>query len=509
MNKIILLTFLAMLAITGNAQKKVGVATAPADSVLPVSRRVVFCLSMLSNLPAATAANLLTDSLGAVKQIVQYAKPIIDNTLANAQDASVPGNTLELSNWTRAWGPAVITKLSMPIKATSLKVPEVRLVSAVSMTIFRDNHLNYVLAIQATNPYCPYAWETLDFNVKQTVPWTYTKGNTAQGVISLGTSIGLAELLQLQDDSTGTSMQQFLNANNGTLKNIIVTGHSLGGALSPVLALYLNNYYYDSVKIATPNIYCLSTAGATPGDTTFANYYDSVLQENTVRIWNQFDVVPHAWGKSLMLGMESSVNDTTGKRYGGIYSTPGTSLFFDSTYTACKPNARQPVPFIPMATPDDINSLINYALGKADSSGVIYEPICNGGISFPGAGARVMPDSVYINVAPMDSTIRVEMDSIISHYIEKPFNDSSQFLPELGAQHVAAYNLYFQMKGIHEYIKQLVDINTASIVNSCKWGILSATAKKGKKATVIKRSPFTADAWSVFLSAVYRKAWEW
>ncbi len=92
---------------------------------------------------------------------------------------------------------------------------------------------------------------------------------------------------------------------------ICFTGHSLGGAIAPGLALWFkqaqgkaqipeNTILYpmpawDVNSVAT--ISCVSLAGATPGDTAFSHYFGEQLGANYDRIFNTNDVVPHGFAE--------------------------------------------------------------------------------------------------------------------------------------------------------------------------------------------------------------------
>ncbi len=54
----------------------------------------------------------------------------------------------------------------------------------------------------------------------------------------------------------------------------------------------------DAKRIA---IRCLDTAGQTPGDADFSRYFGERLGSATHRIWNQLDIVPHAFHPDTLL----------------------------------------------------------------------------------------------------------------------------------------------------------------------------------------------------------------
>jgi hypothetical protein len=467
-----------------------------------VNQNEVYCLSMLSNIPAQTYGTKFTllyqndSTIKSMQKIVNYSAPIIDSCLKNAVDSiSNPGKKLSLSNWKRFWGPGVIAKQSeiLPL----LNKPDYY-VSAASMTIFQNVSTNtFVVAIQATNPNSLYAWNTLDFSVDQTIPWNNT--DTSQGVISNGTSIGLNLLTTLNDLNNNNGVQALLKACNSQT-NVVVTGHSLGGALSPVLALYLKNKYQSKFN----NVYCLSTAGATPGNYSFAKYYNSQMQNNTIRIWNYFDIIPHAWNASIMNTIKSY--DSAGSLVGGIYSMAGTSVFYDSSYAPCKTDVTQPIAFTPMPTPVYIDTLVNWAIAKASST--TYTPICNNGSYFMGPSVSQKNSNYYINVVPIGATDWSIINNVISILTGKKIQITDGFfLPEMAAQHVDAYTYQFQMKQIHEYIKAQIDSNPQSLVNNCSKLIsftegINGLVSKPKSNTSTKIDPV-----ALFRAFIYKKAW--
>lgn len=80
---------------------------------------------------------------------------------------------------------------------------------------------------------------------------------------------------------------------------IIVTGHSKGGALAPTVALWLKEALSDKTECwdrkQTSRVSCCAFAGPTPGNADFAARVDAVLGEDLYQLINSNDIVPHAF----------------------------------------------------------------------------------------------------------------------------------------------------------------------------------------------------------------------
>ncbi len=458
------------------------------NSILPVDSQVVFCLSMISNLPASAYVNYgKHDSDSCSNYIISYTVPIMDSTLLYATD-NTGGQDLKLSDWKRVWGPAVTIRRSDMIKGNPY-------VASASYTIFQQQGTdNYVVGIEATNEYSYYDWRTLDFNVATTNKWTEIcpdAGETS-GVLSHGTYLGLNTLINLNsvldEQKSGVAFLDNIIAdakNNNKQVNIVVTGHSLGGALSPVFALYMQDHVETANATANANVYCMSTAGATPGDDAFAAYYNSKLLKNSVRVWNFLDVVPRGWDRDLMTAIKD------GQGGGGLYSASGSSVAFDSIYI-CKcakdTHMRNTIPFTPIETPDAIKVAVNLAMIAANRAGVTYQYICDRGTSFMGAGSN---GTIYVNI---DESKQKWMSKLLSILDGK----SVDFLSQLGAQHVSAYILHYNMKQIHEYMHEMVTRSEHSVVNhACdnKELIIPELTEEEKKIFALKLMHVGAWGW--------------
>lgn len=225
--------------------------------------QVYFCLNAISNISAAYNKNININSL---------TQSAISTVLA---DGTIQGL---IGSWTPVWGPVVNTVGGN---------------ASNTMFVAKNTQTSeYVVAIAGTDPDSFYDWIVEDADVLVTVPWNILKSGC--GNISLSMSTGLALLKGMQ--WKGQHLLDYLQSVNAT--NITVTGHSLGGALSPVMALFLSNNMGAGV-----NVSCRPTAGPTPGDATFATYWNNSevgQNSNTVRVWNAFDVVPCAYENDTM-----------------------------------------------------------------------------------------------------------------------------------------------------------------------------------------------------------------
>ena len=201
-----------------------------------------------------------------------------------------------IGDWKAIWGPIVYANdpTSNSVHADN------------TMGMFYNASENtIVISIAGTNVNSPYGWIVEDFSVHKTKSWELITGVPNSGNISLGTYTGLDILLNMKnekDDTLLDALENFLTS-NATLSNIqvAVAGHSLGGALSPTLALYLSDKKHTWDTNDQTSLGAFPTAGPTPGDEGFAAYYEKQINAKNIYYLSQhngIDVVPHAWEKS-------------------------------------------------------------------------------------------------------------------------------------------------------------------------------------------------------------------
>ena len=203
------------------------------------------------------------------------------------------------SDWTPVWGPIAWAEVT--------NTPSVHADNTMGC-FYSPSQQQFIVAIAGTNINSPYGWLTEDTDVKTQVYWSTVSPGSGFGAGSIaeGSATGLNVLLNSMTDDNGNGLMAALLAytqnlrNNGTSSvSIAVTGHSLGGALAPTLALYMSDNRSQWDAFGATAISCLPTAGPSPGSSSWATYYEqSGISYNAQ--YNSIDVVPHAWQISFL-----------------------------------------------------------------------------------------------------------------------------------------------------------------------------------------------------------------
>jgi len=237
-------------------------------------QRIIYQVSMYSSLVASKTGPGLEAQL--------YA--LILDALKNDEH--------HIGHWSIAWGPVVVQHPEDSYAINSMYVAEHKSLLGAK---------TYVVGIAGTNPSSLFDWLVEDALVSVQIPWVYALLSAPDAKISLGTGIGLAILQNAKPGSgipgAGTTLLEFLKGIEWKLgTSVVVSGHSLGGALSPTVALWLHDVRilwdaFHLVKLST-----MPTAGPTAGNSHFASYSDREL--SIARFANAIDVVPHAWQAS-------------------------------------------------------------------------------------------------------------------------------------------------------------------------------------------------------------------
>ncbi len=237
------------------------------------SDQQVFCLNAISNLG--------NEYQGTAEVIASQTSAAINNILSD------PGVNGLIGNWSCVWGPQVVAAEGKALN---------------TMFIAHNSDSDqYVVAIAGTDSKCVLDWLLEDFLVSTKVDWPYGGFDLSPNpMTSLGTSIGLNALIGMAVTTNSIHVHARDYLQNQAATNVIVTGHSLGGALAPAYALYLNDTVSQWANGRAVTISCAPAAGATPGDQAFSDYYGQRLGATTNRVWNAHDVVPHAFEHDML-----------------------------------------------------------------------------------------------------------------------------------------------------------------------------------------------------------------
>ena len=200
-------------------------------------------------------------------------------------------------NWKVVWGPNyTLADLLVPANAMFI----------AQQLDEKGNPLPvYVVAIAGTNASSFFDLaEDLDIDPAD---WKVVGDDSLQAKVTKGDLNGLGNLLGM--DLLFFRVNDFLNLiPNKDQATLWFTGHSQGGALAPMLMLALMDPA-SSLDTRQSNlshwkqVNLLATAGPSIGNQAFVDHFTKVFSAGnatTTFIWNANDVVPHAWNKDTM-----------------------------------------------------------------------------------------------------------------------------------------------------------------------------------------------------------------
>jgi hypothetical protein len=239
---------------------------------------------------------------------------------------------VDVRHWELAWGPAVY-HFSLGVLDDNM------------MYVVRDRNdpAHLVVVVRGTNAASILDWLVEDFDVFDQVSWPTapppglpkTSKAISEGlhILQTKTTEGGPVKKRHLSDFLQSQVNQYSSGPPASGLLLDVTGHSLGGALAPVLALWLSETLTGNVRIRV-----FPLAGPSPGNADFAAYYDRALGSSTRRLWNPFDIVPLAWNHASMGKMADLYEPFTGADLWTRGAIDGARLFVeDYGYAQLKP----------------------------------------------------------------------------------------------------------------------------------------------------------------------------
>lgn len=192
-------------------------------------------------------------------------------------------------SWTLEWGPGITSDRANLVYVASYATSDGAIFNAVCVRGTDVRVRGEGLLSQLREDLqggCQYTWPSGTECVSVPPP-----ANTA--LVSRGSMNLLTNLTTNAVDANGKTLMDFLPGFLGESQNsgapLVVTGHSLGGAATMVLALWL-----QSNLSSPPTIVPNSFAAPTPGNSTFVSLYESTFAW-CPRWYNTNDLIPFAF----------------------------------------------------------------------------------------------------------------------------------------------------------------------------------------------------------------------
>lgn len=265
-------------------------------------QKAITLFSHLANINFNYAAHTKQELVNNFNRILQDTEDnIVLKTINDLWDCS----------WEMAWGPAQNIKHNLNVLSNKFH-------SNNSLFVVKgidpDTQKKvYVVAVAGTNGLSIFEQLVEDISVGLLIPWNPQKAEC--GKLSYGSHIGFNHvyLTPFQYNKEQNTLKEFfeleMNTHGGNME-IITCGHSLGGALSPLIAVALKELAKQKGLQETLNVSTYPTAGPTPGDGTFATYAENTLGKgNIVSLINTNDIVPLAWEHETLISIPNLYNN--------------------------------------------------------------------------------------------------------------------------------------------------------------------------------------------------------
>jgi hypothetical protein len=219
----------------------------------------------MSDCPAPTDQNAI---LMMQFSVIAYDEPTaICDDILNSGIIPSPANT----QWKCVWGPCF---------------DQIIAIDALAFVAQNEQSNEYALVIRGTTPTSFTDW---DFDVDT---WPMVPVSPSIPVDGAMTATGTMDMFQkvLLLVGSGKTILQYFQSLDPAPQQVFVTGHSLGGTLTALMAAYLR-FQLPSLPVQP-----YSFAGFTPGNQSLANYLDSIFGNGPAwRYYNNLDVAPVVW----------------------------------------------------------------------------------------------------------------------------------------------------------------------------------------------------------------------
>ncbi|MCB9282227.1 MAG: hypothetical protein H6562_25280 [Lewinellaceae bacterium] len=308
---------------------------------------------------------------------------------------------------------------------------------------------HFMVAIAGTDAISSFDWMDEDLDVLQQKPWL--EGT----MISAGAMNGYQNLVGFRDNGVGIDSFLRMKARLYPGMEVEVAGHSLGGALTQVMASHFNDQLKDvgSGISVTAWVY----AGPTAGNKAFA---DSLVQQlaGYYAYDNTLDVVPHAWEMDQVIEICNLYNgfELCGNTMEPNIWIKGVARYIQAL-AANTGDYTQPVSSVPPFTGKHFLS--------ADTTGCAA--VLAG--TKKAWGDSGYPIDLYQNLNSLSGQCGYKTD-----VTEPEFNQFAFFLAEMGAQHLNAYfDHFFDNTPIATSLPQYVPGNSGTFIDWDAADILS------------------------------------
>lgn len=198
----------------------------------------------------------------------------------------------KLPGWSCSWGPKMSTD-------------DINAAMVAQQHDAKGKLKSLAVVLRGTDPLNPGGIFQISEDIKITKQVAYPFAMDKKVKIAHGTATALKHVMGLEQhgENIADHLIRVLKEEKHPEKITIgVTGHSLGGCLTTVVAPWLHSKLKEA-NLKSPIQPC-SFAGPTAGNAHFADYYKALFP-NALRVCNSLDIAPMAYAPDSLLKMET------------------------------------------------------------------------------------------------------------------------------------------------------------------------------------------------------------